>query len=90
MKKPYQQLHLRLTLKTVTIPAKPEHEGFYSRTVILKWNCPICDGPRGEPYKIYSYDGSRTLLVDGWKNPCSHVDKYDAVRDEADANPYNK
>lgn len=26
---------------------------------------------------------------DGWENPCGHVDKYDAVRDEAASNGLN-
>jgi hypothetical protein len=51
--------------------------------VTVDWVCPHCKGPRGEPFKIPSYDGSRRMIVDGWKNPCGHVDKYADVVDEA-------
>jgi len=88
--KNYQQLHARLVLKTVTIPATATHEGHYKRTVILKWECPICGGPRGELFEGLSYDGSRRMTVHCWKNPCGHVDTYDAVRAEAQTNPYNE
>ncbi len=54
-------------------------------TVTLKWTCPVCGGPRGEPFPSFSYDGSRRLCCDGWINPCGHVDKYDDVRAEAAA-----
>lgn len=70
--------------RTVEIPACDQHEGFYSMTVTVIWKCPTCGGPRGEPFKTISYDGSRRLYdVNGWKNPCGHVDKYADVREEA-------
>ena len=87
--KNYQQLHARLTLKTVTIPATAEHDGYYAITVILKWNCPTCGEPRGEPHDARSYDGSRILYCHGWENPCGHIDKYDKLREEANSNEYN-
>lgn len=71
--------------RTVTVPACAEHEGIYERRVRLLWKCPVCGGPRGEVEQGFSYDGSRHLLVNVWKNPCGHVDKYDDVRREADA-----
>lgn len=71
--------------RTVTIPAREQHDGYYGRRVTLRWVCPICGGPRGEPTHGFSYDGSRRLPVDMWTNPCGHVDKYSAVRAEADA-----
>lgn len=71
--------------RTVTIPACAEHEGYYSVTVSLRWVCPQCGGPRGEPFKTLSYDGSRRLCVDGWSNPCGHVDLYSDARAEAQA-----
>jgi len=67
----------------VYIPSCDDHEGIYGRTVTLTWVCPVCGGPRGEPFDTISYDGSRRLHVHGWDNPCGHVDKYDAVRKEA-------
>lgn len=70
--------------KTVIIPAIEQHEGLFSTTVTLKWVCPKCGGPRGEPFKTVSYDGSRRLYnVDGWKNPCGHIDYYSDLRKEA-------
>lgn len=68
--------------KTVYIPAREEHDGFHGVHVTIDWICPECGGPRGDVYKT-SFDGSRRLHVDGWKNPCGHVDKYSAVRKEA-------
>jgi hypothetical protein len=69
--------------RTVTIPRCDEHDGFHSVTVTLLWRCPRCGGPRGEVFRTISYDGSRRLGCDGWKNPCGHVDYYSAVRREA-------
>lgn len=68
----------------VTIPNKPAHQG-YSRnlmTVEISDVCPDCNGPRGEAFRTHSFDGSRRLTVDGWRNPCGHVDTYSAVRSE--------
>lgn len=76
-------------VRTVTIPARVEHEGIYSRTVRLAWVCPTCGAPRGEVAPTISYDGSRRLHVDGWANLCGHVDKYADVRKEADTNGLN-
>ena len=70
---------------TVTIPACAEHWGVYSVTVEISDLCPVCGGPRGKKFKGFSYDGSKRLLCDLWKNPCGHVDKYSAVRQEAAA-----
>lgn len=36
--------------RTVTIPARREHAGYASLTVTLAWICPVCGGPRGEPF----------------------------------------
>lgn len=69
--------------RTVTIPSRDDHDGFYSMTVTLEWTCPVCGGPRGEPFDTVSYDGSRRLHCDGWRNACGHVDKYADVRKEA-------
>jgi len=72
--------------KTVVIPVCEQHEGIFSKHVKVKWVCPVCGGPRGEPYKTISYDGSRRLGVDGWVNLCGHVDLYAMVREEAEEN----
>jgi hypothetical protein len=70
----------KMDTRTVTIPAKDEHEGFYTLTLTLPWFCLACGGPRGEPFPLRSYDGSRHMVVDGWKNECGHVEKYSMVR----------
>jgi hypothetical protein len=67
----------------VTIPARAQHEGVLSVTVEISNTYPQCGRERGEPGTVRSYDGSRILYCDGWSNPCGHVDKYSAVRDEA-------
>jgi len=69
--------------RTVYVPACVEHEGVLGRHYWLRWVCPECGGPRGEPHPVRSYDGSRILYCDGWSNPCGHVDKYSNVRLEA-------
>jgi hypothetical protein len=76
--------------RQVIIPAHAEHEGIYSRTVTLRWECPDCGGPRGDIYNAISYDGSRRLHVHGWLNPCGHVDYYSDVRKEAAGNGLNE
>jgi hypothetical protein len=68
--------------RTVVIPSCVEHEGLRSMKVTLDWVCPKCGGPRGEVFKTISWDGSRRLHCDGWKNPCGHIDKYADVREE--------
>jgi len=68
--------------KIVIIPSKEEHDGICKMTVELPWICPVCGERRGEPFRIRSYDGSRWMIVDGWNNPCGHVDKYSALREE--------
>ena len=89
MPKKYQTLHLRLTLKTVTIPAQEDHNGIRAAKVILKWECPVCGEMRGETTTGRSYDGSKILYCNTWINPCGHIDKYSDIREEAIRNPYN-
>jgi hypothetical protein len=69
--------------RTVTIPGSQNHDGWDRLTVTLDWICPACGGPRGEPHRALSFDGSKRLTVDSWNNPCGHVDLYAAVRREA-------
>lgn len=68
--------------RTVEIPRSDAHDGLHSVTVSLRWKCPRCGGPRGEVFRTISYDGSRRLSCDGWKNPCGHIDFYSDVRRE--------
>lgn len=70
--------------RTVQVPARDDHEGRATITLTLPWVCPSCGGPRGEPKRVLSYDGSRRLACDGWTNPCGYIDAYDAVRLEAE------
>ena len=79
-----------MELETVIIPGSAEHAGVFSLRVTLQWVCPVCGQKRGKPNQTRSYDGSRILYCDGWTNPCGHVDKYDAVREEAKKNGMNK
>jgi hypothetical protein len=67
-------------LVQITIPACVDHGGIYSRVISVPWKCLECGGPRGKPVKGFSYDGSRTLLVDTWTNPCGHVETFARVR----------
>lgn len=67
--------------RTVTIPACVEHHGFHTVTLTLSWKCLHCGGPRGEPFRTISYDGSLRLACDGWDNPCGHVETYTEVRE---------
>ena len=82
---------MAITTMTVTIPRKEEHGGWEGNlaTVKILDTCPVCGERRGDVFKGFSYDGSRRLTVDCWKNPCGHVDKYTAVVKEAASNGLN-
>lgn len=68
--------------RTVVIPACEEHAGMSAVTLTLPWVCLVCGGTRGEPFKTTSWDGSRQLSgIDGWNNPCGHIEKYSLVRE---------
>ena len=78
-------------IRTVKIPSCAQHEGLYLAEVRLAWVCSVCGGPRGEiDHGKLSYDGSLRLVVDGWSNPCGHVDKYEACILEALENGLNQ
>ena len=79
-----------MTTKRVRIPASEEHIGLYAVNVTLNWVCPVCGGGRGDVHPAVSYDGGLRLHCDGWENPCGHVDKYAAVRQEARQNGLNE
>jgi hypothetical protein len=82
----------------VTIPTKPGHYGSYInvQTYEISDFCPVCGRKRGRVFGTLSYDGSRRVNVDGWKNPCGHIDKYSDVRKEGkkvafqDPTPYGE
>ncbi|MBE9178737.1 hypothetical protein IQ268_09210 [Oculatella sp. LEGE 06141] len=78
-----------MTIQTVFIPSTDEHEGVYFARYRVKWVCPACGGQRGEIFPIRSYDGSRSQVCDGWRNPCGHIDRYSQVRQEAATNGLN-
>jgi hypothetical protein len=67
--------------RTITIPAREEHEGLLSWTMEVPWVCLHCGAPRGAPSPVLSYDGSLRMTVDGWVNPCGHIEKYSLVRE---------
>jgi len=52
------------------------------RRVDVEWVCPVCGGPRGEPYSFSFYDNGATHTCDRWNNACGHVDKYVDVLEE--------
>lgn len=67
----------------VEIPSCIEHEGFFKVKLRISPFCPKCGAGRGSKFRIRSYDGSRWVICDGWKNPCGHIDYYEDVRAEA-------
>lgn len=75
------------TTRTVVVPSSGTHGGgqWNTVTLTLDWHCPVCGEARGVPYKTQSYDGRQRITVDGWRNPCGHVDTYEAVRREVQA-----
>jgi hypothetical protein len=80
---------LSYPIRSVTIPACDQHEGYYKTTVRLYWVCPKCHHPRGDVRFVLSFDGSLRMSVYGWTNPCGHIDKYFDVRQEAKDNLLN-
>ena len=78
-----------MTIKSVNIPASQQHGGLALTAARVNWTCPKCGERRGEVFDTISYDGSRRLHCDGWRNPCGHIDKYSDVIAEAIANGLN-
>lgn len=66
----------------VTIPSTTEHAGFGLATYEISDECPKCGEQRGKVFGTHSFDGSRRMNVDGWRNKCGHTDKYCDVRKE--------
>lgn len=81
----------------VTIPSIREHSGMPSNliTVEIVKTCPKCGKERGRVFGGLSYDGSRRMNVDSWKNPCGHIDFYEDIIQEGrvveykEPTPYN-
>ena len=69
----------------VEVPIIPNHEGnqFWVRDIRISKYCPKCGAERGKPYKTRSYDGSRFVGCEGWRNPCGHIDLYRDVVEES-------
>lgn len=76
-------------IRTVFIPSKSEHEGWWGQYVNLRWICPKCGKPRGNIKRVLSYDGSLPLHCDGWDNDCGHIDRYKDCLLEAASNGLN-
>ena len=70
----------------VKIPLVEQHEGWQScvKRIRISAFCSKCGAPRGKVFShdMRSYDGSRYVMCDGWKNPCGHVDYYSDVAKE--------
>jgi hypothetical protein len=53
------------------------------RTLTISASCPTCSARRGQPSTLRQHDDGCTYYVDVWTNPCGHLDRYEAVVDEA-------
>jgi hypothetical protein len=51
--------------------------------VEVDWICPRCGAPRGQVSPAIGYDGRYQMNVDGWQNPCGHIDLYGEVEKES-------
>lgn len=70
----------------VEIPLIKQHEGSTLNVGKIEISdfCPKCGQPRSKDiYRTRSYDGSRWVECDGWKNPCGHTDYYEDCIKEA-------
>lgn len=56
-------------------------------TVEIADYCPVpdCGAKRGEPFGMNQCDDGAYYWVQGWYNPCGHLDMYEAVIREAKA-----
>lgn len=59
------------------------------RTVTVRWICPACGGPRGEPQDTPFYENDQSLSSHRWVNPCGHIDYYPDVLREAQENNHH-
>lgn len=49
---------------------------YYPLRLEIGDRCPKCGGPRGKVHHALVIEGGEFFLVDGWENPCGHVDLY--------------
>lgn len=56
-----------------------------TRTITISTRCRVCGGRRGEPYGMNVCDDGAYYWVQGWDNPCGHIDLYRDVVQEAEA-----
>lgn len=54
-----------------------------TRTVTISAFCPVCGERRGEPFGLNQCDDGAFFWVQGWNNPCGHLDTYRDVIEEA-------
>lgn len=76
-------------LREVLVPARIDHQGIYTVRVKLKWVCPVCGKPRGEPRPVRHWNGKHVIECQFWTNPCGHEEDFQTVRQEAFANGLN-
>lgn len=55
------------------------YQGVVVRTVTIPDYCPVCAGPRGNPYRYRFHEDGDWYECDRWENPCGHVDTYEAI-----------
>lgn len=60
------------------------HDGWTvtTPTIEIADTCPVCGGPRGEPYWHHFCEDGDWFTVTRWDNPCGHLDKYADVLKE--------
>jgi hypothetical protein len=61
------------------IVSKVGYDDLSTPSIVAPWVCLQCGAQRGEMHAARAYNGSYRHAVDGWHNPCGHVEKYDAV-----------
>ena len=81
------ELPQTMTVRVCDLGPGPDWVGVSVTTVTVPAFCPSCGGPRGadtiKPSR-FQEDGD-WYVVDGWRNPCGHLDMYAAVLREARA-----
>jgi hypothetical protein len=56
---------------------------YYPVEIEIGDTCPVCGGPRGEPYGYNFIEDDTPYFVHKWDNPCGHMDLYADVLVEA-------
>ncbi|MDI9836209.1 hypothetical protein [Streptomyces sp. KAU_LT] len=78
---PVRKLPLRLTVRVPCPGVGPDQQEMGVVTVSISARCPVCGGPRGTDFPglhKFVHRGVH-LTVNHWRNPCGHVDTYEAV-----------